>query len=119
MSILKAISSPLSQTQTEFTKEPAADFGHLLQHLQNVEDLKKKSADSNAQAQDKNVTSADAQDEIRALLEKMEGIPQDPEGENIDSDWEDVKGLEFRKIEKLIQRCVLSVVFCTNFNFVS
>lgn len=92
----------LTQLSTPSNASNAADFGHLLKHLQNVENLKKRVTDE-VEISKRRKTSYSLEADIRETLARGEGVPgtskkvvkrkkANKAGSEVESDWEEVKG---------------------------
>lgn len=113
------IAAILTQLSTPKPTSNAANFNHLLQHLQNVEDLKKKTTEDVASSSKRRKNTYSLEDEIRDTLAKVEGVPGPSQttkrkktrrGSEVESDWEEVRGklayehIVYHSVEKLIQK---------------
>lgn len=117
-----AFPTPLS---TPKPTSDAATFGHLLEHLQKVEELKKKVTEDNEITSKQNKTAYSLEDDIRETLAKMEGVPSTSQpkkkttrrNSEVESDWEEVQGKLYdrqgRETSPKVKRfvCKMSVKF--------
>lgn len=116
-------------TKLSSTPKPesnGANFAHLIDHLQKVEDLKKKVSEEVERATSKPTAPYSLADDIRETLFKMEGIPGPSQqkkkktrrNSEDDSDWEEVQSklghnTECRETNRKVERfvCKKSVIF--------
>uniref|UniRef100_T1GJC7 Uncharacterized protein n=1 Tax=Megaselia scalaris TaxID=36166 RepID=T1GJC7_MEGSC len=90
----------LTQISTPKPESNIANFGHLIDHLQKVEDLKKKASDE-VELKSRRPARYSLEDDIRETLAKMEAIPvpksvkkkrKHGRDSEVESDWEEVEG---------------------------